>query len=75
MMIRLGTPIESVSPWRGGVPKCSRRSAGQLPGFRSLNEEFGWAPKGNDCGQRLEDRQHERPPAAVAPSLGPVNVT
>ena len=23
-------PIESVLPWRGGVPECSRRSAGQL---------------------------------------------
>jgi len=29
----------------------------------------------NDCGQRLEDRQHERPPAAVALSIGPVPVT
>jgi hypothetical protein len=45
-MIRLGTAIESASPWRGGVPECSRRSAGQLPVFRSLNEEFGWALKG-----------------------------
>lgn len=31
--------------------------------------------KGDDCGQRLEDRQHERPPAAVAPSMGPTLVT
>ena len=46
-MIRLGTRIESVSPWRGGVPECSRRSAGQLLVFRSLNEKFGGAPKGN----------------------------
>jgi len=46
MMIRLGTPIESVSLGRGGVPECSRKSAGQLLVFRSLNEEFGWAQKG-----------------------------
>jgi hypothetical protein len=54
MMIRLGTAIESVSPTRGGVPECSQRSAGQLPVFRSLNEEFGWAPKGIVLTTRLK---------------------
>ena len=29
----------------------------------------------NECEQRLEDRQHERPPAAVVSSMGPIPMT
>jgi hypothetical protein len=36
----------------------------------------GAAPfSGDTLVERIEDRQHERPPAAGAPGLGPVTVT
>jgi hypothetical protein len=55
--------ILASSPWRKPVI---------LGGLSSF---VGDCSKVNDCEKYLEDRQHERPPEAVAPSLGPVTVT
>jgi hypothetical protein len=46
----------------------SRRSAGQLPVFRSLNEEFGWASKGMAVAQ-AETPRSRRAAAASARRL------
>ena len=49
-----------------------QRSATYLPDNSRLSYQAQSArPERNDCGQRLKDRQHVRPLAAIAPSLGP----
>jgi hypothetical protein len=42
---------------------------------RNTTGERVWIAPASSPTNRREDRQHERPPAAVAPSMGPIPVT
>jgi hypothetical protein len=59
MMIRLSTPIESVLPWRGGVPECDF-------------EEFSEVAEGSE--QSVHDGPGLLRPAPALPKSGPARV-
>ena len=51
-------------------PVISRTRVTSSPLTQCLQGAPTFSTASNDCGQRLEDRQQERPPAAVTPALG-----